>query len=322
LPNVLERLAGEGASRGESRVMTAVHSLDHYALSVPDASAGIEFYRDFGLTPLPSGRSVRLDAQNGVAALLYEGARKRLHHLTFGIDAAAMPGLAQRLQSQGVALVDAPRELEGEDGSGVWFRDPDGNLVQVAVTSRRSPAQKSHMSVRTAADGERGAPDAAGDIRPQRLGHVLLFTPDVLGSIAFYERALGLRLSDRSGEIVAFMHTPLGSDHHILAFGKSDRPGFHHGSFELDSIDKIGMAAMRMSEKGYREGWGFGRHYIGSNYFQYVRDPWGSFAEYFCDIDFIPAGGTWEARDVPPERALFVWGPPPPPYFFLNAESD
>ena len=27
---------------------------------------------------------------------------------------------------------------------------------------------------------------------------------------------------------------------------------------------------------------------LGSNYFHYVRDPWGSFAEYSCDIDYIP----------------------------------
>ena len=302
--------------------MTAVHSLDHYALSVPDANAGVAFYRDFGLAPVESGNAVRLDARNGVAAFLYEGARKRLHHLTFGIDADGIAQLEARLRAEGVALIDAPRELDAEDAGGIWFSDPDGNLVQVAAMQRRAPLEKTQMNVLLVSDGERGAPDAAGDVTPSRLGHVLLFSPDVLQLVRFYERALGLRLSDRSGEIVAFMHTPLGSDHHILAFGKSDRPGFHHGSFELESIDKIGMAAMQMSQRGYREGWGFGRHYIGSNYFQYVRDPWGSFAEYFCDIDYIPAGCAWEARDVPPERALFVWGPQPPPYFFENVETN
>jgi catechol 2,3-dioxygenase-like lactoylglutathione lyase family enzyme len=291
----------------------AVYSLDHFALSVPDVEKGAAFYRDFGLMPVAADNAVRIDAANGVAGFLHEGPRKRLHHLTFVIDGGATAEFVSRLHAEGVERVD---------GDGVWFRDPDGNLIQLAVLPKRSPASKSQMDVRICAAGERGAPDDAGEIRPRRLGHVLLFSPDVLRQVAFYERVLGLRLSDRSGEIVAFMHSPHGSDHHILAFGKSERPGFHHASFELDAIDKIGMAAMQMSEKGHREGWGFGRHYIGSNYFQYVRDPWGSFAEYFCDIDYIPAGCTWEPRDVPPERALFVWGPQPPPYFFQNAELD
>lgn len=297
----------------------AVHSLDHFALWVPDAAVGAEFYRDFGLTPVETQTAVRLEAANGLAGYLHEGPRKRLHHLTFGIDPDAAAEFRARLKAERVAPADPPDGVA--DGDGIWLRDPDGNLVQLAVLPRRSPIGKSQMDVRIVSEGERGAPDDAGNVRPRRLGHVLLFSPDVSRLVAFYERVLGLRLSDRSGEIVAFMHSPHGSDHHVLAFGKSDRPGFHHASFELGGIDNIGMATMRMNEKGHREGWGFGRHYIGSNYFQYVRDPWGSFAEYFCDIDYIPAGSPWEARDVPPERALFVWGPQPPAYFFENAEE-
>jgi catechol 2,3-dioxygenase-like lactoylglutathione lyase family enzyme len=298
----------------------AVHSLDHFALTLPDPALGAEFYRDFGLAPSDAASFVRLDAANGLAGYLQEGPRKCLHHLTFGIDADAAAEFGSRLRTAGVAFVDSPHGVA--DGDGLWFRDPDENLVQLAALPRRAPNAKSQMDVRIASEGERGAPEDVADVRVQRLGHVLLFSPDVLRLVAFYERVLGLRLSDRSGDIVAFMHTPHGSDHHILAFGKSHRPGFHHASFELDGIDKVGMASMRMSHKGYREGWGFGRHYIGSNYFYYVRDPWGSFAEYFCDIDYIPAGCAWEPRDIPPEHALFVWGPQPPAYFFENVEES
>ena len=296
----------------------AVHSLDHFALSVPDPAVGAAFYRDFGLTPVDGSKTVRLDAANGVAGYLHEGPRKHLHHLTFGIDADAAPEFRSRLSAASIALEDSPAEVA--NGDGFWLRDPDANLVQLAVLPRRAPAEKSRMDVRIASEGERGAPEDADEVRPHRLGHVLLFTPDPLRLVAFYERALGLRLSDRSGDIVAFMHSPHGSDHHVLAFGKSDRPGFHHASFELDGIDKIGMAAMRMSERGHREGWGFGRHYIGSNYFQYVRDPWGSFAEYFCDIDQIPADGSWQPGDHPPEDSLYLWGPQPGD-FALNFEE-
>jgi len=299
--------------------MLAVHSLDHFALDVPDASAGGTFYQDFGLATAVSGNSLELRTPNGTAGFLYERApRKKLNHLAFGIAREERAPFQKQLEAAGIRLVDAPKEI-GTDA--LWFRDPDENLIGVLVVPRRAPAVKTARHQPPAGAGERGAPEQGPAPRPQRLGHSLLFATDVLRSVAFYERALGLRLSDRSGELVAFMHTPHGSDHHILAFGHSERPGFHHASFEVGSLDDIGMAAMHMARKGYLEGWGTGRHYIGSNYFHYVRDPWGSFAEYFWDIDYIPEGCVWETRDVPAEFALHVWGPAPPPYFFQNTEE-
>ena len=296
----------------------AVHSLDHFALTVPDLQRGADFYSAFGLRSTRNGNALRLEAQNGIAAHLHEGPRKRLHHLTFGIDEHERARFAKRLEKGDVELLDPPADT---NSNGLWFRDLDDNLIELAVLPSRSPNAKTAIHPRLAAAGERGAPEGPAQGTPRRLGHALLFTPDVLRAIEFYERFVGLRLSDRSGEVVAFMHTPRGSDHHVLAFGKSDRPGFHHASFELGSIDEIGAAAMFMHAKGHEQGWGFGRHYIGSNYFYYIRDPWGSFAEYFYDIDYIPAGCAWEARNVPAEHALFVWGPQPPQYFFQNAET-
>jgi hypothetical protein len=67
-------------------------------------------------------------------------------------------------------------------------------------------------------------------------------------------------------------------------------------------------------------GWGLGRHVIGSNYFYYTRDPWGSFAEYYHDLDFIPEECAWVPRDFPEEDSLYVWGPPLPPEFVENTE--
>ncbi|MDQ6618227.1 MAG: metapyrocatechase, partial [Pseudomonadota bacterium] len=72
---------------------------------------------------------------------------------------------------------------------------------------------------------------------------------------------------------------------------------------------------------GYSEGWGIGRHVIGSNYFYYVRDPWDSWAEFSFDIDFIGADHEWTAADHPPEDSLYVWGPPPHPEFIKNYEG-
>ena len=49
--------------------------------------------------------------------------------------------------------------------------------------------------------------------------------------------------------------------------------------------------------------------------------PWGSFSEYYFDLDYIPEGCAWEPRDFPPEDSLYVWGPPCPADFGENKEA-
>jgi hypothetical protein len=63
-----------------------------------------------------------------------------------------------------------------------------------------------------------------------------------------------------------------------------------------------------------------GRHVLGSNYFHYVRDPWGSWAEYSFDMDFVPPDLDWIARDHPPEDSFYAWGPAVPQDFITNHE--
>ncbi len=156
------------------------------------------------------------------------------------------------------------------------------------------------------------------EVAPRKLGHVLLFTPDIDRQVRFYTQLLGLKLSDRSRQIIAFLRC--NTDHHTLALLTSPGPGFHHGSFQVGSVDEISMGAMRMANRGWQPGWGLGRHVIGSNLFYYIRDPWGSFAEYYFDLDYIPEGCAWEPRDFPPEDSLYVWGPPVPEDFGENRE--
>ena len=165
----------------------------------------------------------------------------------------------------------------------------------------------------------RGCPDRF-EARPRRLGHVLLFSGDLERMIDFYTRVLGMKLSDRCPGIIAFLRcTP---DHHNVALLASKGPGFHHGSFEVGGVDEIAMGMQRAHDAGIPMGWGLGRHVIGSNFFYYVRDPWGSWAEYFHDLDHIPETCAWQPRDFAPEDALYRWGPPVPEDFGLNRELE
>jgi catechol 2,3-dioxygenase-like lactoylglutathione lyase family enzyme len=301
----------------------AVHSLHRFAFSVPDLGEAMSFYGAFGLDVRET--EGRLDLHtfghpHRWGSIYRRAGPKRLEYLSFGAYAEDADALAQRLERLGIATTK-PHPLG--DAQGVWFADPDGTAVQVVVAPKVSPAGRTAAAIPSVPPGKGAAPSRsrAGTTRPRRLSHILLFTPDVLRSVRFYENALGLRLSDHSGDIIAFMHGAHASDHHMLAFAKSDGPGLHHSSWDVATIDDVGIGMQQMADRGYAHGWGVGRHVIGSNYFRYVRDPWGSFAEYSYDIDFIPADVEWKAGDHAPEDSFYVWGPPVPDDFIINHES-
>ena len=110
-------------------------------------------------------------------------------------------------------------------------------------------------------------------VQPLYLSHILLFSADVARATRFYVDVLGLRVSDTSGDVIAFLHSPHGSDHHLIALAKSGGLGLHHTSWCVASLDDVGLGMEQMSAAGHGEGWGVGRHVLGSNYFRYVRDP-------------------------------------------------
>jgi catechol 2,3-dioxygenase-like lactoylglutathione lyase family enzyme len=302
----------------------AVKALLHYALEVPDQGAGEKFYTAFGLVSA-SGRddAVRLRPAplQRESVLLYGGPKKRLHHLAFGAPGAEYEATREAVRRAGVREVDPPR---GAPDGGFWLRDPDGNLVTVRDEARVLPPPDPPLALNSpghvAREVRRGCPDGGQAASPRRLGHVLLFSSDLGGQLDFYTRVLGMRLSDRCQQIIAFLRCT--TDHHNLAFLASKGPGFHHGSFEVGNVDEIAMGAQRMLDAGRPPGWGLGRHVIGSNFFYYVRDPWGSFAEYFHDLDYIPEQCAWEPRDFPAEDAIYRWGPPLPEDFGLNRELE
>jgi catechol 2,3-dioxygenase len=229
--------------------------------------------------------------------------------------------LRRRIETAGGRLVDPPNDASGD---GIWFRDPCGVLIQVAVRDKVSPASKSETVYRSSPAMTRGAMyrDEVQTVRPRRMSHALIFMPDVLGAIDFYGRALGVRLSDHSGDGIAFMHGIHGSDHHMIAFAKSSRIGYHHSSWDVASVEEVGLGAMQMSEAGFRHGWGLGRHVLGSNYFHYIQDPWGSFAEYSADIDYIPARQIWDAKDHDAANSFYLWGPAVPSDFVVNTDGE
>jgi catechol 2,3-dioxygenase-like lactoylglutathione lyase family enzyme len=302
--------------------VTGVHSIERFAFSVPSVEEAEHFYNTFGLDVRRSGDSLELRTFGNShcwGVVHARGAAKRLEYVSYGIFAVDVERFAARIAKAGIGHTAHPLS----DGQGLWLTDPDGVALQLKVAPKVSPSAKSVPTPLAApARGNAAAParSQVKQIRPRRLSHILRFTPDVPRMMEFCRDVLGMGLSDHSRDLIAFMHGIHGSDHHLTAFAKSDKPGLHHSSWDVGSIDEVGLGSEQMRSGGFDEGWWVVRHVLGSNYFYYVRDPWKSWAEYSFDIDFIPPDGIWNAGNYAPEDSLYVWGPGLHPEFITNFE--
>ena len=303
--------------------MVGVHSVNHVAFSVPDLDEAQRYYTAFGLDARRIGGRIDLYSfghPHCWASVHGSGEAKRLEYVSYGVYEDDLAAMSERVDRHGVACKPHPMS----DGSGLWLRNPDGTTLQLVAAPKVSPSAKCAATAPTAlAPGNGAAParSQVGPVQPRHLSHVLFYTLDVPRMTRFCTELLGLRLSDKSGDGIAFIHGVHGSDHHLVAFAKSQGPGLHHLSWDVGSLDDVGNGAEQMRLAGFNRGWGLGRHVLGSNYFHYVRDPWGSYSEYSFDIDFVPADLDWPAADHPPEDSFYVWGPVPPEDFVTNFET-
>ena len=198
-----------------------VHSVDRFHFAVPDLAIAKNFYGEFGLKIDEDGGLLAMKTPGNphVWVTLGEGSRKKLGHISFGAFDDDFDRFAERLSALGVKRLDPP---PGVETNGLWFHDHDGNLVEIKVAVKSSPNAKSDFSELPSGPGVRGAPFRrhVARVTPRRLAHVLLFTRDVEKAVQFYTRTLGLRLSDRSGDGIAFLHGIHGSDHHMIALDR------------------------------------------------------------------------------------------------------
>jgi catechol 2,3-dioxygenase len=298
-----------------------------YTLEVPDLDVGVRFYEDAGLVAAVDGDVARLrcEGQDRDSVILLGGApAKRLHHVALRAD--RLDEIADRVEAHGGRLVSAPR---GFAENGIWVEDPNGMLLhlqEAAADPELAQAPPFEINapgrlVRTRRSGMLPG-NSYAPVRPLRLGHVLVFSPDVMRSVAFVTEALGMGLADRAQEVIAFCCARRNSDHHVLAFAQSPGVGFHHASFQVADPDQVGRGGRALVTKAGKGDWGFGRHTIGSNFFHYIQDPWGSWFEYYSDIDHIDDYALWQPTNYGMEDALANWGPPVPEDFVRNYEVE
>jgi catechol-2,3-dioxygenase len=289
-----------------------VQHLAGYGLEVPEIEQAERFYTAFGLAASHEGGALQLRSLEGgppEMVVLKGGVHKRLHHLSFGVRAQDLPAFGEHLKNLGTPAVTPPF---GEVRDGLWFQDPWGTWINLVPVEPRAEPSLEPQQLAPRVDRHRWQ-ELRREVKPNRLGHMLMFTQDWELTERFYCQALGLRISDRAAGKVSFMAGGTGvRDHHCFGLINSTHRGFQHSSFQVDSIDDIGFGALQMRKAGYAEGFGVGRHALASNLFHYTRDPWGSWIEYYADMDKISE--NWTSKDwndlpyIWPHWAPEFWG--------------
>jgi catechol 2,3-dioxygenase-like lactoylglutathione lyase family enzyme len=297
----------------------ALHGLSDMTLGVADVHAVGGFYEQFGLRH--TGGGVFASHEGGEQLRIVAHPYRRLLAVTVAADDADdVDRVRSAAAAHDVELTEHP------DGSVSVVEPNVGLRITVAARPRVEQARlvtpDTNAPAPVARPGERApAIFRSGPVSPRRLGHVLYGTPDIEASTRFLIDVVGFKLSDASPGIIAFLRC--SADHHNIGLMSSPVPFFHHSSWQVNDVDEIGQGAQHMMTNF--EGcsaWGLGRHFLGSNFFWYLRDPAGNFAEYYADLDQIVDDDAWVARNWEPDKSLYAWGPAVPIEFISPPDLE
>ncbi|GAB3977133.1 VOC family protein [Actinoallomurus acanthiterrae] len=290
----------------------ALHALQSLTIGVPDPVRTSAFYAEFGLGTSETAH-VFASADAGEQLRIEQSPYRRLLEMVVAADDPDdLQRIRQSLQAQGVAT----RLL----GSSLHCVEPvTGTRVEVRVLPRLVQPKVPPTAYNGPGRLERGTERAAvvnrvGPVTPRKLGHCVIGTPEPAAVRRFFVEGLGFKVSDEVKDAAVFLRCSI--DHHNLLIQHAPVNFLHHTSWQVDDVDEVGRGAMRMLEADPgRHVWGFGRHCIGANFFWYLRDPAGSFAEYYSDMDTIVEDALWSPQIWEGHKGLYLWGPPPPPSF-------
>ncbi len=158
----------------------------------------------------------------------------------------------------------------------------------------------------------------------KRIGHMVVTTPDHTNTLRWYRETLGLVSSDDVwvgqpdhliGSFNRLDKGPDYVDHHVLMVSRGERSGMNHISFEVQDFDDVMVGHEYLNATGkYKPYWGVGRHFLGSQIFDYWSDPWGRAHEHWTDTDLL--NNSHEPASLPIQSGFSSqWGTDAPEEF-------
>lgn len=283
----------------------ALHRLTHVVREVPDLDTTRAFYREFGLTEGEPGRfSTRV---GGEQLILAQGPIPRVVTIGIGVDGRSdLEDTAQRLADCGFEpAMEGPVLIAVEPVTGI--------RIELATASRLPKETPRPVG---------GVPDRADlvpreEVRPVRLGHIVMGCPDIPSGERFFREGLGMHLSDY---VIGGPFMRFETDHHNIVLVPAPVTVLHHTAWKVASVDEIGYGGSQMVRSHpERHAWGLGRHAASANYFWYLRDPGGAFAEYYySEMDELADTPLfWDPVPGGVDLPTAVWSSPPVDYVLI-----
>jgi catechol 2,3-dioxygenase-like lactoylglutathione lyase family enzyme len=306
-----------------SEPIVKVRDIAFVRFFAPDLDAMEQFLTDFGLTR--GSRTAERLAMRGASDApfihLTEHGPAAFGGAGFWADSAS--DLDRLAKETGARLSDSP--FPG-GGQAVALTDPNGFPIWVLHGQARQkplPLPPRPLLNDTSAQPRIDAPTrmSKGPSTVKRLGHLVINVKSYPETRDWLHRHLGLIVSDEinvagpGSEIGAFMRCDRGAtpaDHHTVFVVGTGTPKFNHAAFEVAHADDLMRGHYHLKDKGARHEWGVGRHILGSQIFDYWRDPWGHAVEHWTDGDLYTKDSGSRVAGLQ-DLIGTQWGPEAPP---------
>lgn len=286
-----------------------------------DLDKAQRFWTDFGLITVSRTPEQLVMRGAGSAPAVLMARKAKVSRYVGAAFTVAPDTDFERLQREHGAKPLAAHAVPG-NARGVSLRDPDGNEVWLITewgTVTPLPLREpTHPRMNAMGQAQRVNATVRTDIEPAivgRLGHVVLQTTDFHTMADWYMRHLGVIPSDvqyleDGSPFLTFFRLDLGNtpaDHHTVVIAGGLEACYEHSAWEVNDLDALGQGQQVLRVNGHKHMWGIGRHLLGSQLFDYWRDPDGYAFEHYTDGDVFTADR--EPHYGPfTTSALWAWG--------------
>lgn len=296
---------------------------------VPDLALMERFMTDFGLT--------RVSSDDGVLYMRGAGHQHQLHatrqaakqrFVGAALEVSSHEDLKELAAFPGSSAVEENTEPGG--GLQVRMTTPDG--VEIRALWGRARHDPQDVRAPHLFNNIEQKPRVAASIRSprqpcaaMRLGHFVLHVSNHDETVQWFCERFGMMPSDYFtapgtewppyGTFLRFDRGATLVDHHALLVLQSDWVGVHHCSFEVTDLDAVMSAHDYLLAQGWTLDVGVGRHMMGSQVFDYWKDPFGFRVEHYTDGDTVDASfkpGVFNGT----ASETTQWGMEPPNDFF------
>ena len=294
----------------------SLHRLLGYRAAVADPAGLDAYYTELGLRGDATAGYTGSDG--GARVEIDDAPFRRLISVHIGCESERdLDATQQQLETGGASVTRDSESVSVIDPASrvqitVRIAELEAALAPAPLVTPNAPGAVARVNER--------APAVFGAARPpRRLGHLVIGTPDLAATRDLLVNGVGCKVSDEVEGIIHFLRC--STDHHNIGLVHSPVPILQHYSWECDDLDHIGQTATALYRTDpERHAWGIGRHFAGSNFYWYLRDPAGSFLELYSDLDRIDDDAAWDARGRTPmgfEHIANAWGPNLPTEFVV-----